>query len=277
MRGLLAEEKVDAAAWKKNGFLYKITKYLEKVFFFYADITIVLTDSSKEFVSKNSHPSHKRIEIMPTCVDTNSFLPTGLDLGKQRLGLNGKFVIVYLGSLGTFYALDEMADFFSVVLKNNYVNNPYFLIITNNPSNVIYQSLQLRNIPKDSYDVRQMTRAQLKDALPVADVSLMFYRRILSGAGCCPTKFGESLACGLPIIINTGIGDTESIVNNEKIGVVVKEFSQESYKNAIEQLMQLLSERNALRQRCRLASIKHFSLDKAIDKYSKIYQRLAKI
>lgn len=274
MRGMWAEEKVDAGIWKKSDLLYKTTKYLENIFFYNADTIIVLTDSAKKLVSQNPYAGNKQIEKIPTCVDIKKFLTTSSNFSKEYLGLNGKFIILYLGSLGTFYAFEEMVDFFSTILKNNYVHNPYFLIVTNNPSSAIHQSMQLKNLSVDNYGVRQMSHAQVKDILPIADISLMFYKRILSKAGCCPTKFGESLACGLPVVINAGIGDTENIVRKEKIGVIVEEFSPEAYKKAIEQLLSLLSARDALRQRCRQASLRYFSLDSGIDRYQKIYQDL---
>lgn len=277
MRGMLSEERVDAGLWRKGSILYKITKFLENIFLSCADITVVLTGKAKDVIAKNTSANNKRIEVIPTCVDTNSFLPVAKDSLRRQLELSGKFVILYLGSLGTFYALDEMADFFSVILNSNYVHNPYFLIITNNPSEAVYRSMKTRNISKNNYGIRQMARNELKDVLPLADVSLMFYKRILSSAGCCPTKFGESLACGLPVIINSGVGDTEGIVRGEKIGVVVEGFSSDAYKKAINQLMHFLSERDALKRRCRLASLKYFSLDKAVDKYSQIYKSLEKM
>lgn len=274
MRGMWAEEKVDAGVWRKSGFLYKATKYFEKQFFSNADTVIVLTDNAKNLISQNPHAGHKQIEIIPTCVDTNNFSAVNQDALKDELGLSGKFIILYLGSLGTFYAFNEMVDFFSTILKNNYVANPYFLIITNNPSGDVYQNMQ--SIPRDNYCIKRLPYTELKNILPVADVSLMFYRRNLSKAGCCPTKFGESLACGLPIIINSGIGDTESIIKKEEIGVVVEEFSQDGYKKAMEQLMLLLSKKNDLRKKCRQASVKYFSLENGINKYWEIYQGLSR-
>lgn len=273
MRGMWAEEKVDAGIWKKDGLWYKITKYFEKMFFLNAEEIIVLTHNFKKTVSKPPYVKHTNVDVIPTCTDTNQFLPNVPISTNRGLGLNAKFTLIYLGSLGTFYGLEEMIGFFSVISKH-YTDNPLFLILTNNPSSSIHELMRLKKIPKENYMIKHMPYRELKEILPTANVSLMFYKRILSGAGCCPTKFGESLACGLPVIINSGIGDTEEIIRKEKVGVVVNEFSDTAYNKAAVHMSELLSEGDALRQRCRAAADKYFSLADGTEKYWQVYQKL---
>lgn len=275
MRGMWAEEKVDAGIWKKEGLWYKITKYFEKIFFLYSDDIIVLTNNLKKVVNKSPHAKYKNVDVIPTCTDIKQFLPNAPIPIRQRLGLTAKFIVMYLGSLGTFYGLREMIDFFSVISKY-YIDNPLFLIITNNPSSSIHEFMRFKSIPQENYKIRQMPYEELKEVLPIANVSLMLYKRFLSKVGCCPTKFGESLACGLPVIINSGIGDTEEIIRKERVGVVVNEFSNTAYNKAAEQMMQLLSEGDALRQRCRAVAEKYFSLNEGTEKYWQAYQKLLK-
>lgn len=273
MRGMWAEEKVDAGVWRKEGLWYKIIKYFEKVFLLNAEEIIVLTHNFKKAVSKSPYVKHTNIDVIPTCTDTNQFLPNVPISTNQRLELNARFTVIYLGSLGTFYGLEEMIGFFSVISKH-YTDNPLFLILTNNPSSSIQELMRSKKIRKENYMVKHVPYREIKEILPNANISLMFYKRILSGAGCCPTKFGESLACGLPVIINSGIGDTEEIIRKEKVGVVVNEFSDTAYDKATEQMIELLSEGDALRQRCRAAADKYFSLANGTEKYWQVYQKL---
>ena len=275
MRGMWPEEKTDAGVWKKSGLLFKMTKYFEKCFLCSADTIIVLTDTFKQALSGLPCLSAKKIIVIPTCVDVDNFSISRSTSPEVRLGISGKFKVLYLGSLGTFYALEEMIDFFSIIRTNKLIDNPFFLILTNNPSDFIHLSMRSRNIPKNSYRVSRISYSRLKNVLPSADVSLMFYRRDLSKRGCCPTKFGESLACGLPVIINSGIGDTESIIAREKIGITVKDFSVDAYKEAVEKLIEMLSCKDELTARCRQTAVKYFSLSGGIDSYQKIYQELS--
>ena len=275
MRGLWAEEKIDASLWKKNSFLYKITKYFEKKFIVQSDEIIVLTNKAKETIESSVYGKFKNIYVIPTCTDMDEFTPRSSLSAKKKLGLNGKFIVIYFGSLGTFYGLTEMLDFISVLSKYHIVN-PFFLIISNNISNPILETIKFSNIPEENYRLIQLPYKELKGILPTADISLMFYRRYFSKAGCCPTKFGESLACGLPVVINSGIGDTEDIIARERVGIVVEEFSEFAYKKASEQLLHLLLQQDELKKRCRATAEKYFSLTKGTERYWKVYQNLLK-
>ena len=91
---------------------------------------------------------------------------------------------------------------------------------------------------------------------------------------CCPIKFAEYLACGIPVILTSGIGDTEEIVVSNRIGAVIKNFTEEDYKNAINQILELKKDGLMLRERCRMVAGRLFSLEDGIKKYGNIYKNL---
>jgi glycosyltransferase involved in cell wall biosynthesis len=88
-----------------------------------------------------------------------------------------------------------------------------------------------------------------------------------------PIKLGEFLACGRPVIINSGIGDTEELVTENKVGVVVKNFSREEYSKRIGELLELLKEGNSLEKRCRTTAERYLSLAMGAGRYLNIYNR----
>ena len=88
-------------------------------------------------------------------------------------------------------------------------------------------------------------------------------------------KFAESLACGVPVIINAGVGDCDEIVRGRDVGAVVEDFSENGYSKAYSEMQRLLADRNAVALRCRESAIDYFSLNKGMDSYSKIYETLA--
>jgi len=89
-------------------------------------------------------------------------------------------------------------------------------------------------------------------------------------------RFGEFLACGLPVIINFGFGDCDEIALKEDVGVAINEFSEKEYERQILKLKGLLSEGDALRQRCREIAERYFSLDMGVNRYFDIYSLLNK-
>jgi glycosyltransferase involved in cell wall biosynthesis len=109
--------------------------------------------------------------------------------------------------------------------------------------------------------------------ISVADAGVFFinpYKKI----GSSPIKMGEFLASGIPVVINPGVGDTEELVLDNKVGVVIRQFDRGCYIDAARELVEIKKGGQALISRCRAAAEKHLSLELAADKYAKIYALL---
>jgi glycosyltransferase involved in cell wall biosynthesis len=97
--------------------------------------------------------------------------------------------------------------------------------------------------------------------------------RGLSEHGCSPTKIGEYWACGLPVVTTGNVGDVDSVVRRERVGVVVEEHSTEAYARAANELLALLRAAD-IRARCRRAAEEHYSLEAACERQLALYQML---
>ena len=273
VRGFWADEKVDAGTWSTNSIVYRVLKRLEKRFFLKADQIVVLTNIAKSIVQKfpylkNSCPS---IQVIPTCVDLRTFKPLETHSKKINI-LKDKFVVLYIGSLGTFYCLDQMIDFFIELTK--FKNNAFFMFLSNTSPEFIEDKLNNRKINNSNYIITNSLYKKVPSYFSIADATIFFIKPTFSKKSSCPTKFAESLACGVPVIINAGIGDCDEIVEKERVGVIVRDFSLQSYQNAINQLNVLLKEGHRLRERCRRTAEKYFSLEDGVKTYWHIYQSL---
>ena len=112
--------------------------------------------------------------------------------------------------------------------------------------------------------------------IKLADAGLFFIKPCFSKRFSSPTKLAEYLACGLPIIINSGIGDTEKIVSDNRVGVMVRDFNEKEYLDKTEELLDLLKEGKELSKRCRLIVENYLSLDMGVGRYLNIYRELVK-
>lgn len=273
MRGLWPDEKVDARAMKKGGFVYKVNKAMERLFFKFSDYVVVLSSSGERFL-KTIYNLDGRISVIPTCVDLSLFKIKNTDVKNDATG-NGRFTFVYLGSLGSWYMLEEMVDFFNE--SRACFNNPLFLLINEGNHGMIKDTMLKKKVFHSDYYIKPLPYKHIGEGLNAADISISFIKPVQSKIVSCPTKFGESLACGIPVVINSGIGDTAEIVRKERIGVVVEDFSINAYKKALDELNGLLQEKDNLRQRCRYAAEKYFSLEDGVEKYMGIYKNLLSV
>jgi len=265
MRGFWADERVEAGIWKKNSLLYKAAKRLEKTLFLSCDEAISLTNKGKEEIETFDYLKNRlpRITVIPTCVDLERFV--------QTRHLANMFTIVYSGSVSTWILPKEMLEFFEIWAKS--VSSSEFLVLTreNNSFMDVLKSVGKNNLPVSvltvPYDV-------LSEYLSKASAGIAFYKPGYSRMGCSPTKVGEYLACGLPVVINAGIGDTEDIIRKERIGLIVEEFSPAEYERVSRELKLMLSNDAGLHKRCRKAAEKYFSLRQGIEAYNMVYERM---
>ncbi len=280
MRGFYADERVDGGLWKLNNPLYKMVydffKRKEKQFLSNADYTICLTENGKrEIQSWKEIPNQPiSIQVIPCCADLEKFSPAQVDKTKlQELRTQfsiheNDFVLSYLGSVGTWYMLDEMLDFFRCLLEKK--PNAKFLFITNEPASLILDRSQEKNIPTDKFVITPSPHPLVPTYLTLSSVSIFFIKPVFSKRASSPTKQGEIMGMGIPYVCNTGVGDVDEITVDTNSGFAIKEFSKKEYEYAIQKI---LTER-MISEKIRQGGIKYFSLEQGVVKYFYVYQNI---
>ena len=71
--------------------------------------------------------------------------------------------------------------------------------------------------------------------ISLSNWSIFLIKDVYSKKASSPTKQGEIMAMGIPLICND-IGDTGPIMVNSKAGVLLKALSNEGYQEAVDQM-----------------------------------------
>lgn len=277
MRGLLAEEYVDGGNWTAGELKYRLTKGMERAFFREADAFIMLTERIKHELGTSEPELAERmteIKVIPCCVDTSRFSGSTEDRSAYRAarGWIDRRVITYVGKLGMWYLPDEMARFFALAYQHD--ARFFFQVLTQDDPLLMQRALQASGVPMDAYDIRFVPPSQLSEVLIASDVGISFIRASYSKRASSPTKIGEYLAAGLPVIINTGIGDCDQMMKTQRLGIVLKDFSHNEYRRAADELGQLLDDPDIV-GRCRAFAEQELSLTKVGGpRYTAVYERL---
>jgi glycosyltransferase involved in cell wall biosynthesis len=109
-----------------------------------------------------------------------------------------------------------------------------------------------------------------------ADIGFFFIPPVYSKVASSPTKLGEFLSSGIPVITGHSIGDVDQLIIDNQIGYIVKDYSETEYKNAINYVTgMILKDKDNLSERCLKVADDYFSLEKGIEKYNEIYIKLA--
>src|ERR1043165_225893 len=130
-----------------------------------------------------------------------------------------------------------------------------------------------RNIAKDNFSVLAVASAEVPSYLAAADVGLAFIKRCVSKIASSPTKNGEYLACGLPLVINAGVGDSDALINDWRAGVLIDEFTDEAFAKAGREVDVVLQDTET-RMHARSVAEQVFDLKIAGERYAALYERV---
>ena len=284
IRGFWADERVDGNMWNlKNPLYKKVYKFFKKHEYKcieQADYNTCLTHSAKKEIQswKNISNQPIPIEVIPCSVSTDLFNPINIDPAyqqelRQQLKIgNGDFVISYLGSIGGWYLLDEMIEFFKVLCKH--VHQAKFLFIAPHRHDVIISAAKKYDIPPDKIILQKGMHAEIPALLSLSNYSIFFIKPCYSKISSSPTKHAEIMAMGIPVITNSGVGDVEEITNKHKAGYMLQAFNNETYQR----VAQGIGAGNIFDSLAiRAGATEFYSLDNAIKKYSEVYKKILRM
>ncbi|HET8780859.1 MAG TPA: hypothetical protein VFM63_00465, partial [Pyrinomonadaceae bacterium] len=126
----------------------------------------------------------------------------------------------------------------------------------------------------DQFSVLSVPARVVPSYLSAADAGLSFIKRCVSKLASSPTKNAEYLACGLPLIINAGIGDSDALIHDWKAGALLEEFSDAEYAR-IGSLIETMAAQPGARQSARAVAERVFDLQTVgVERYAALYERV---
>lgn len=279
MRALWPDERAEGGAWDQRKPLYRaIFRYFkarQRELLDAADHIVTLSDAGRQvLLAMPESPSRAPVTVIPCCADFDQFtLPQAATRSRRRIELGlgpSDRLMIHLGSIGCNSLLDEMLDFM-LVYRGRHPSSR-LLFLTPDDNSTIMAASTSRGI-EDQIDVRSANREEVPGWIGAADLGLFFVRPVFSKKAASPTKLGEMLAVGLPVVTNDGVGDVAAIIGDVGAGVVIDRFDETAYREAIDRL----GSRIFKPEQIRANSLPWFDVRLGIDRYDAIYRRLAEL
>lgn len=269
MRGFWADERVGCGIWPRNSYLYHLAKWFDKQLLLNSDHTVSLREAAIDAIRKFNYMQNQNISIscIRTCTDLELF---NAKEGNQK-NKESSLIVSYIGSATGWCLFDEVVKFFEII---NTINpNSYLYILNKGEHDFIRQKLALSKISNRNLIIEESSPQEISKKMSIIDLSVFFIKPGFYTTASCPTKVGELLATGIPCVTNDGIGDMTQIIEQEKVGVILRNFDEPAMHKAAREILELLQDKHLI-QRCRAAAIKYFSLEDGVKAYRNIYQQL---
>ena len=265
MRALWPEELIAAERLRRGSFLHRLLAQLERTALASSDAVVSLTQAGLDHLQQ-IYPRElapQRLVVIPTCVDLDRFSPH-----------SGAEPLAY-GTLGTllsgWFLLDWLTSWFAAV--HAYEAQAPLRIHTREPETQLRHAL---NLPLPLQQQLQVS-ALAPQAVPAAIIGFqavaMFFTPGVAKCGSSPTRLAEVLACGVPVVVNDGVGDVGAVIREHRVGVLVPSGSLQAMAASLRELQQLRRDPE-LAQRCRRTAQALFSLERGTAAYERLYRSL---
>jgi glycosyltransferase involved in cell wall biosynthesis len=276
-RGLIPEELLLAQGWLETSWKYRVWKRIEKWLLKGADKVYVLSEPFAKHYQKIV-PELKPL-ITPCCVDTTQFIYDAKKRAelRKKFGIEDKLVVVFtVGCFVPYQLLDGGIKLFQQIQKLE----PKSILLLLTPDKDQIQQYLTRN-PRISHLASRISIfspnfTEMPDYLLMSDIGLLVRVPSVISEVASPVKFAEYLACGVPVIAYPNIGDTQKIIDQEQVGVVINPSNEVYTEQQIQKLLSELSDRETLALHCRTTAINQLSWEKYLDLYYTTYQSLLK-
>jgi glycosyltransferase involved in cell wall biosynthesis len=280
IREFYADSRVDGGIWDIKIFLYKriyhFFKQKENEAVERSDGIVCLTYTAEKIIRQwGQYKKNMPLTVIPCSVDMNLFdreKVNTIQKSKFKNELNiqeSDFIISYLGSVGSWYLIDEMIGFFKII--SDKIPAAKFLFISPGEHEVITQTAHKHGLIANKIMVKQATRKEIPALLSFSKYSVFFIKPCYSKQSSSPTKHGEIMAMGIPVITNNGVGDVANIVQKYQSGIVLKELNEKEFNS----VANIINEGTTFdKHNIRTGALEYYSLTNAIEKYKNIYKKI---
>lgn len=269
MRALWPEELITAGQLKRNSLIHKALLFTERNCLHRAATVVSLTNAAVKYLKKE-YPEElreQRFVVIPTCADLDRFIPMPMNATNPK-------IYSCLGTvLSGWFRLEWLSAFFQALAHRE--PSASFEIITRDDPYQVREAIGGDDNLQSRLKVYSLPSQEVHTAVQSHTASIMFFTDGLGKIGSAPTRMGEILGCGLPVIGNAGIGDVAHIINKYRVGVLVDSESSVDMNKAVDELDQLLKDPE-LGNRCRVAAEEVFSLANGIEAYKDVYKNICR-
>ncbi len=280
IREFYADSRVDGRMWNlKNPlykFIYKYFKKQEAEEVKQSDGIVCLTYAAEKIIKQ--WPEYKKeipLAVIPCSVDMELFNPATINEAEKaalknelNIGKND-FIVSYLGSIGGWYLTYEMLRFCKK-LSNKKPAAKFLFISPHRHEDIIAAAAKFDLLP-EKIITKKAGRKDVPLLLSLSNYSIFFIRPCYSKQSSSPTKHGEIMAMGIPLITSSGVGDVAAIVTKYHSGIVINDFTGEALETAVDEIMQQKEYDAAA---IRNGAFDFYSLETAVEKYAAIYSSI---
>jgi len=228
-RGFYPDEAVVYGVFREGSQDYTRWKRREKQIVDSAFRVVVESKTFKEYVQKFS-PLAKLV-IIPCYVDTDVFVynPQIRKRLRKQFAMDGKFVMTYSGTIGGWHTPSVQASYF-VKIKTLIPHAHYLVLTYPQFHGQIRSALLERSVTEDAFTLLSPAPDEVPHYLLMGDAGLLVIEDLPTARKAVSVKFGEYLACGLPVLCTPFVEGAAQLIREYDCGAIVNIDEDSSFQ-----------------------------------------------
>jgi glycosyltransferase involved in cell wall biosynthesis len=266
------KQKLNTSKWI-NRLVIRLLEHLDSRVPVWSDVVLTSSHVLRDFYKNLAYPRNTIFETIPCAVDMDlfAFSPKDRQRMREKLGWTSNFIVVFNGSWQDHHLPTKMMSFFLQLCQSGIPAK--FLILTTANVHDVKNALFQAGISSDDCRILSLPHEKVPEYLMAGDVGLMLIEQVWGKRFSSPIKMGEYLACGLPVLATSHIGDTTEILNKDPdVGITLDIRNGEQLSRLVEYVQRIsVSDRMEVAQKCREVARKWLSWETFRPKLRAVY------
>lgn len=222
-------ESIKAVGAMDGNLVIRYFEYLEKRMYKSASKIVTVTDSFKRQLTEQHNISQDKIGVFKNGVDTAIFQPVNKDDSLiQKLGLQGKFIIGYIGTHGMAHKLDFVLKSAKLIQDKDV----HFLFLGTGAERDNLLKLKEKLELDNATMLDSVPKSEVRKYISILDVGLVNLKKSKTFESVIPSKIFELAAMHKPILLGVN-GESREMVEEHAVGVA---FEPENSTDFIEKI-----------------------------------------
>jgi glycosyltransferase involved in cell wall biosynthesis len=210
-------ESIKAVGAMRDTVALRLIERLERHLYDKADHIIVVAESFERILVDRG-VDRRKISVVTNGVDSASFHQLDGSPLRAQHGLEGKFVVGYIGTLGMAHALETVLDAASMIANDPELNDVRFIFVGDGARREALSKDAANRRLGNVIFVPSVPRKRAIEYLSILDASIVHLRKMELFEAVIPSKIFECMATGTPILMGVR-GEALEIVAQAGAGI----------------------------------------------------------
>ena len=237
-----------------------------------ADHIVVVTPAFRQHLATHWNIPSERISVVENGVECSLFQPMRRDLEfAQSLGLEGKFVVGYIGTIGMAHGLETLVE--TATRLQRIAPEIVFLVIGEGAEKQnLISSIRARGLTNLVF-LDQQSREKIPSYISLCDTCLVLLKKSDVFRTVIPTKMLEFMSCARAVILGVE-GQAQQIIEEARAGLCIPPESPDSLAEAILKMRDDGKLRGEMGLNGRRYIISHYSREQTAARYISVLEQL---